>query len=222
MLCKCENCSVEFEKSPKEIKKTKHDFCSKSCAAKYNNRGIVRNPRKIKKCKQCEGDYYGPGKYCSKDCSKISSKNLRIERIKTKSTTTKIESRCIYCNNVVLRTPYQIKHNQGRFCSHSCASKYQNKSNIEFTKGNLKCSTGFARNQYNKIRTSAHKIYKQFIGVYKCAVCGYDKHVEICHKKAIKDFPDTALLSEINSTDNLIALCPNCHWEFDNKLLSIN
>ncbi len=55
-----------------------------------------------------------------------------------------------------------------------------------------------------------------------CANCNYDKHVELCHIKAIKDFPQTATLKEVNCKENLIQLCPNCHWEFDNGLLDIS
>ncbi|MBE7514091.1 MAG: HNH endonuclease [Anaerolineales bacterium] len=36
----------------------------------------------------------------------------------------------------------------------------------------------------------------------------------------IEFFPDS-LLSEINAIDNLMALCPNHHWELDNHLLSL-
>lgn len=49
----------------------------------------------------------------------------------------------------------------------------------------------------------------------KCK-CGYDKHIEICHKKSIASYPDTALVGEINCADNILFLCPNCHWEYDN------
>lgn len=34
---------------------------------------------------------------------------------------------------------------------------------------------------------------------FECAICGYDKHVEIAHIKAVSDFDDSALISEINS-----------------------
>lgn len=34
-------------------------------------------------------------------------------------------------------------------------------------------------------------------------------------------FSMDSLISEINSLENLIYLCPNCHWEFDNELLII-
>jgi predicted restriction endonuclease len=54
-----------------------------------------------------------------------------------------------------------------------------------------------------------------------CAVCGYSRYIEICHVKPVKDFPDEAMLTEINSPDNLIALCPTHHWELDNGLLKL-
>ena len=72
------------------------------------------------------------------------------------------------------------------------------------------------------IRKDAQKVFDQSGKPYKCAVCGYDKHVEIAHIKAVSEFDDSALLTEINNSDNLIALCPNHHWEFDNGILHFN
>ncbi len=54
-----------------------------------------------------------------------------------------------------------------------------------------------------------------------CHNCGYDKHVEICHIRAIGDFPDETPVSVVSGIENLVALCPNCHWEFDRGLLKI-
>lgn len=55
-----------------------------------------------------------------------------------------------------------------------------------------------------------------------CLKCGYSIHIEICHVKAVKDFPDTATISRINDPSNLIALCPTHHWEFDHGLLKLD
>lgn len=51
-----------------------------------------------------------------------------------------------------------------------------------------------------------------------CSVesCGYSLHVELCHKRPITDFPESATLGEVNSPSNVVPLCPNHHWEFDN------
>jgi len=68
---------------------------------------------------------------------------------------------------------------------------------------------------YALVRTRARAAAKK-LGLDKCQKCGYDKHVEISHVKGISTFEGHTLLSVINSQNNLMALCPNCHWEFDN------
>ena len=47
------------------------------------------------------------------------------------------------------------------------------------------------------------------------------KHVELCHIKPIASFKDSALLSEVNSKNNIVQLCPNCHWELDHGILKL-
>ena len=71
------------------------------------------------------------------------------------------------------------------------------------------------------IRKDSQATYIKSGKPLKCKVCGYDKHVEIAHIKAVSEFPPQATIGEINSIDNLIALCPNHHWEYDNGVLKI-
>ena len=84
----------------------------------------------------------------------------------------------------------------------------------------------FKRNKnWQSARSSIRKdAYKAFIKAGKplvCPVCDYDKHCDVCHKKPVSDFPNEALISEINDIENLMPLCPNHHWEFDEGLLSL-
>ena len=67
----------------------------------------------------------------------------------------------------------------------------------------------------SRIRNLSRKIYKSSGKPECCMICGYDKHFEVCHIKAISSFPKTATVGEINNIDNLVALCPNHHWELD-------
>lgn len=60
---------------------------------------------------------------------------------------------------------------------------------------------------------------RRSISIEKCQICNYDNHVEVCHVRPVRDFPMEATVKEINDTKNLIALCPNHHWEFDHGLL---
>jgi hypothetical protein len=55
----------------------------------------------------------------------------------------------------------------------------------------------------------------------QCEVCGYTIRIDCCHIKPIKEFPPTALISEINALENLAALCPNHHIELDLGLLKL-
>lgn len=69
--------------------------------------------------------------------------------------------------------------------------------------------------KFAAIRGIARNEHKDILKL-PCAHCGYDKHVELCHIKAISTFPESTTLGEVNSKENVIQLCPNCHWEFDN------
>jgi len=70
------------------------------------------------------------------------------------------------------------------------------------------------------IRGHARSYFKELTKA-PCANCNYDKHVQLCHIKAVSSFPDSALVREVNHKDNIIQLCPNCHWEFDKSDLTI-
>jgi hypothetical protein len=54
-----------------------------------------------------------------------------------------------------------------------------------------------------------------------CQICGYSMHIELCHIKPVTSFPETATLGEVNHPDNNLVLCPNHHWEYDNKKIRI-
>lgn len=71
------------------------------------------------------------------------------------------------------------------------------------------------------IAKNARKIYERSGKPKECLICGYDKHYEVCHIKAVSEFSEDAKIGEVNSVDNLIALCPNHHWEYDSGLLDI-
>ena len=53
-----------------------------------------------------------------------------------------------------------------------------------------------------------------------CQPCGYDKHVEYCHVRPIKEFLDFTTVQKVSGPENILVLCPNCHWEYDHGLLA--
>ena len=90
---------------------------------------------------------------------------------------------------------------------------------LDRTKGELFKSRKNWQSARSTIRRHAQQVFKENNPNPKCAICGYQHHVEVAHIKAVSDFDNDATIREINSIDNLIGLCPNHHWEFDNGIL---
>ena len=69
------------------------------------------------------------------------------------------------------------------------------------------------------IRAQARSVVQSSGQRLVCMVCGYAKHVEVCHRKPVSKFSADTRLTTINDLSNLVVLCRTHHWEFDHKLL---
>ena len=65
----------------------------------------------------------------------------------------------------------------------------------------------------------SNRIKNKKLREYPCQVCDYRVHVELAHIDAISSFPLETTLKAINKEENILVLCPNHHWEFDNGKL---
>lgn len=153
-------------------------------------------------CINCNKITLNP-KFCSRSCSAKVTNKENPKR--------KITKCCSKCNNKVKssrHTMCEIHNNEwtSRFKQNLTIGEYREKESI---KG--KHASWLHSHIRNFARSWLHYLKK-----LPCAKCGYDKHVELAHIKAISEFSDDVKLSEINSESNVIQLCPNCHWEFDN------
>lgn len=95
------------------------------------------------------------------------------------------------------------------------------KSLGEKTKGELFSKHKNWQSARSAIRRNACEVFFSENTEHKCYVCGYSNHIEVAHIKAVSEFDDATPIAEINSIDNLIALCPNHHWEYDNGILKL-
>ena len=73
---------------------------------------------------------------------------------------------------------------------------------------------------YSHVR-AANRAWNKELTDRPCSKCGYSIHVELCHIRAVTDFPETATLGEVNDPRNLVPLCRNCHWELDHGLWAL-
>lgn len=129
---------------------------------------------------------------------------------------------CQTCGKAFDKNASELGRTQGNFCSKSCAAKTNNRKHPKrslpwetLTIADLLRLHGKQHNIFNKVRQRARNLALQSFP-NECVKCGYSKHVETCHIKGIAHFPKTAKISEVNALSNLMLLCPNCHWEFDN------
>lgn len=157
-----------------------------------------------KACNKKFQSKYFRSRFCSRSCS-----NQSIIRRK------KQISICRYnkCNN-------ETDHYTNMFCR-DCISigrhtmvKYDGKLYDELTLKEY-CKRSGA-NRYDNVRYAARKSIFN-IDNQKCEKCGWNHHVEVAHKIPIHSFSEDTLISKVNDRSNLILLCPNCHWLYDNR-----
>lgn len=157
---------------------------------------------------------------------------------------------CLHCRAAIpllpSQRPYQVK--QKKFCNSSCAASFSNVVSKKRTpkvrlcaacqnpinqnsptRKKLCISCGQAHQErllnrpkhlctYKDINNNARDVMRGEPKV--CLICGYAKHADVCHIRAISSFPGEATCGEINQRSNLVYLCPNHHWEFDHGNLA--
>lgn len=151
-------------------------------------------------CLTCKSETKNP-KFCSRSCSAVATNQTSKKR--------KLEGICEVC-----KIPVTSKHKYCAMCR-GFARGIQHITTIQEHKSKLSW-----RNFHVSMREMSRANYAKSNRPMICQ-CGYSLHVDICHIKSISEFDETTLLSEVNHADNLIALCKNCHWEFDNGYLTL-
>lgn len=159
----------------------------------------------VQLCAQCGKETENP-KFCSQTCSATFNNAIRYSGLdKYVGVCKKCEGPC----------------KKGRKLCNDCFTIRGLNGGEDMTLGEAKYKKGSQSNASTLIRFRARVMGIDTLGWKCCEKCGYDKHIEIAHKKAISEFTDDTLISVINSADNLMALCPNCHWEYDHPNCSI-
>lgn len=217
-------------------KEVKNKFCNTSCqnayVAKQKRLKYEQNPKHCACCGEKLTWEQRKNKFCSHSCSaKIN--NLDIIRFKDSCINKisddefeKIVKSSHSLKEISNKIGYSYQTNNNKIIVKRCKNlnlsipNYKDPVN-SYTKEFIFKSRKNWQSARSDIRKNAEKIFKQSGNDLKCAICGYDKHIEIAHIKAVSEFSDTSLISEINNINNLIALCPNHHWEYDHGLLDL-
>lgn len=154
-------------------------------------------------CLNC-GDPTSNPSYCSRSCSAVSNNKKYPKRSP--------EAICKDCGKSMRTTKRK-----------SCDECYIPRKKVkDQTIAELKGDGNANNSGYTQIRADARKSFRSSGRPMTCQQCGYDLHVEICHIKDISSFSDDTYIFIINDLSNLVTLCPNHHWEFDNGVIPKN
>ena len=154
------------------------------------------------KCLNCDKEFEksntaikkSPNHYCSRSCSTTANNKKYQKRTKTK--------KCKVCDNLILGDRTYCEEHKNQI--------------IDYTLSECIYDRHHKSSAFSLVRSRARTFAKS-LGWNSCCKCGYDKHVEIAHIKPISDFSLDTRISEVNDVSNILPLCPNCHWEFDNQ-----
>lgn len=158
-------------------------------------------------CVNCNKETNNP-RFCSRSCA---AKTTNKESVKRQLTRV-----CVKCDSIVVNC-------RTTFCKQHFKEHQDNKVNYQsLTLGEYQSKPSVKDKHPSWINAHVrgfNRSWNKDLTKQSCEVCGYTKHVELCHIKPVRDFDSHATLGEINHPTNMRVLCPNHHWEFDNGLL---
>lgn len=161
----------------------------------------------IVKCKNCGKSFNklpsqinrSPNHFCSRSCAISQNNKNPRQRVKPKQSTLDKYSSCMRCGKT-------MDYKKRRMRCDECSTP-------DYTLAEIQYDQHHTSSAWALVRSRARAIVKEREQI--CSKCGYDKHVECCHVIPISKFSLDVKVSEVNSENNLILLCPNCHWEYD-------
>lgn len=161
-------------------------------------------------CLECHTDTYN-AMFCSRKCA-VTFNNRGVQHNKVKP------RNCAKCGDVY----FNVCGRRSRLCV-KCREEFDNRSDeidnrtLRFywdKTGQISSPATFHEVRHHANRRNKHRLQA-------CQRCGYSKHIEYAHIKPIISFDLDTPIKIVNAESNILLLCPNCHWEFDNGHLKL-
>jgi len=166
--------------------------------------GIKKREAVEVKCDECGKKFLkskrfvkeGKNNYCNKKC-------------RSESLTNQVELICDNCGKEYSVPVSRVKNSKSgyHFCSKVCKDEGQKIKNGLKGMWPEHFGNGNGRNTYRRLAFDNYK--------HECEVCGYDEHEGLLHVHHIDCNRNN------NDIDNLMILCPTCHWALTLKLAEI-
>lgn len=206
---KCNQCNLDFFKFLNQIKKTNNNFCSKSCAAKFNNRVYPkRSPES--NCFNCNILCSSRNKFC-KNCFLQSRKTKKIKVVKIS-----IKQHIINLGKDKFINLFNNSKSKEEFATKIGFKKHKGNrisgSIIKQIKFYMKEWLGenidFSVNLIDLKTDRARRNYLEKINGHICSIC---KNIQWMGKPIPIELDHIDGNCNNNTEENLRLVCPNCH-----------
>lgn len=216
----CQKCGKTFIKTKREIQKNggvPPKCCSLTCGRKNNDLGFIeitcaecgnKKSIRVSEYNKSESKIF----FCNHSCAAKYNNRVCLKRQRSEN------KYCPICGG--------IKTKNGVLCKH-CRNK-ERRYIGEFELGyyiGYGNKRKYISGKCQTIRTDAKRVLTEDKEREKvCAYCKnheFDDILEVHHIKPIAGFDEHTKISEINSLDNLVWLCPNHHAMLEKGLISL-
>lgn len=208
----CGHCGKVSKRTSSKIRKALNVnnstllFCCRKCQYSWFGERTAK-VKTVVQCANCGKDTTNP-RFCSRSCAAIVT-NKECQKKKRKPA-----PKCLDCESPAK------DHRSLRCAKHQKIHQDQMRIAYRGTKIGEYRNLMSVKNKHpswinSHVRQFARSWNKEIVDS-PCEKCGYSKHVELAHIKAVSEFDDDATLWQVNNPSNIVGLCPNCHWEFDN------
>ncbi len=165
-------------------------------------------------CLNCNLQTNNP-KFCGRSCAATwNNKNIRRNKAKIR--------KCQKCkDNYTTTNGHRSKINCPQCSFRWKSGRTVKETTLKEVRNSLAVKDKHPSWLHSRVRVN-NKNWNKNLTKLPCQVCGYVIHIELCHIKSIASFSDLATLGEVNHPSNILVLCRNHHWEFDNGHLDIS
>lgn len=220
----CKHCGKEFVRTKRQLSKAKYSipvFCCSECQKEW----YKKNSYVVVKCENCGKEFtikkyrYDSNEtkhfFCDNSCAAKYNNKIRDRKVECESENYKKGyNKCPICG--------KLKYYKSELCQ-DCRNKEKRKIK-ERTLGSFINGYHYLTTKCGDIRKDARRTIEESKKEKVCAYCHnheFDDILEVHHLKGILEFDKEATISEINSEDNLVWLCPNHHKMLEMGLIKL-
>lgn len=220
----CDWCGERTRQPQSQVNDSERDFCNLECHGEWLSENEVGEDSRSYKSVAVECAWCGTEKrvppsrdrenehhYCDRECWR----QWRSENITGEDSWrwSRVETECGHCGTPIAATRSRFEANDWVFCDGDCYAEWQSENRYgeahpQYQGGAVTYGPGWSESKREAVRERQGR---------ECAGCGLSEaengfRLDVHHITKAREFEDP---SSRNAEDNLVALCKQCHPEWE-------